>query len=80
MPGDLAEDIEIEIAYDAFKNCAHAVEIGKRRGVAPACIDEPFGSKRHSCPQITQMPQIIQISLCNLWISSFARERCVRED
>jgi hypothetical protein len=26
------------------------------------------------------MPQIIQISLCNLWISSFARERCVRED
>jgi hypothetical protein len=26
------------------------------------------------------MPQIIQISPCNLWISSFARERCVRED
>ena len=48
MPGDLAEDIEIEIAYDAFENCAHAVEIGKRRGIAPACIDEPFGSKRHN--------------------------------
>jgi hypothetical protein len=24
------------------------VEIGKRRGIAPACVDEPFGSERHN--------------------------------
>jgi hypothetical protein len=44
MPRDLAENIKIEIAYDAFENCTEAIEICKGRRVAAACVDEPFGS------------------------------------
>ena len=52
MPSDFAEYVEIEIAYDALENCTHAIEICKRCRVAPACIDEPFGSEGHFSPQI----------------------------
>jgi hypothetical protein len=48
MPRDLTEHVEIEIAYDAIKNCTHAIEISKRRRVASACVDEPFGSEGHN--------------------------------
>src|SRR6185369_11455443 len=48
MPRDLTEHVEIELAYDAIENCTQAIEICKRRRVASACVDEPFGSERHS--------------------------------
>jgi hypothetical protein len=48
MPRDLTEYVEMQIVNDAIENCTQAIEICKRRGVASACIDEPFGSERHS--------------------------------
>ncbi len=47
MPRDLTEYVEVQIAYDAIENCTQAIEICKRRRVASACIDEPFGSEGH---------------------------------
>jgi hypothetical protein len=44
MPGDLADYVQAEIAYDAFENFTQAIGICKGRRVAAACVNEPFGS------------------------------------
>jgi hypothetical protein len=44
MPGNFAENVQLEIAYDAIQNCAQTVEICKRSRIAPACLNQPFGS------------------------------------
>ena len=47
VPGDFAEHVQIEIAYDAIENRAESIEVCKRLWVAPACVDEPFRSESH---------------------------------
>src|ERR1041385_3589894 len=48
MPRDLTEYVEMQIVNDAIENRTQAIKICNRRGVASACIDEPFGSERHN--------------------------------
>jgi hypothetical protein len=52
MPCDLTEHVEIKIANDAIENCTQAIKICKRCCVTPACVDEPFGSERHSVARL----------------------------
>jgi hypothetical protein len=44
VPGNLAEDVKIQIANDAIENRAQPFNVRKRRWIASACIDEPFSS------------------------------------
>src|ERR1051325_3954784 len=77
MPRDLTEYVEIEIANDAIEKGSQAIEICKRRRVAPACVDEPFGSEGHVIHRLRRLYRIIRV-ICGWFL--LARQRSVRQD
>jgi hypothetical protein len=54
-PRNLADDVKIEIVYDAMENCAEAFNVGKRVCVAAACIDEPFSAESHRADSLPSL-------------------------